>query len=185
MILAFLQNAYTSDEAQARRNEDARRDERMVSRFQHLLREAIAGDHPNHTYRRLRNALHPDICRLIWWENASPRWGWYSGQKFPADYAHIRGLLKSHSPEVVLAFGRVASDALKQIRIADAGSWQLIVGPHPAARGSDVPHRLVEMRVRLNQTYAFEPCPNCGLLCTGSSHCEHCYKCCGQEEGGR
>lgn len=55
-----------------------------------------------------------------------------SSGAFPADLDHIRGLLTEVRPDVVLAFGTVARDAM--LRIGYAG--ELIIGPHPTARGA-------------------------------------------------
>jgi len=57
--------------------------------------------------------------------------------------AHLLAL-DEERPDVVLAFGKIASQALP-------GLWTgpLITGPHPAARGAEVPARLKAMAAEL------------------------------------
>ena len=55
-------------------------------------------------------------------------------------------------PTVILAFGRVASDALVALMpfLAHEISAQLIVGPHPTARGIDTISAIRAIRVKLD-----------------------------------
>jgi hypothetical protein len=153
VILAFLQNAYTSSEEQARENEEKFADPRYARRHQPLLQEAIATYHQNFTYSVLRRTFG-ELCREIWWTNASPRWGWRHDHKFPADPVHIRAMITEHQPSVVLAFGRIAADALAKIRAEDGGAWLLLSAPHPAARMPDKMDQLRAMRAAIDEATA-------------------------------
>ena len=93
----------------------------------------------------LKSELGVEWCRKIVWAEASPEIGGRASSCFPADPIHLQAVLAEINPDVVLAFGRIASDALVALIPAD----KLIVGPHPTARGPDVPKRLREMRAAL------------------------------------
>lgn len=90
-------------------------------------------------------AVFGDRCRDIVWEEASPEIGGKASSCFPADHAHLRAVMEDVKPDVVLAFGRIASSALVQL----VPTGKLIVGPHPTARGDDVLARLRSMKAQL------------------------------------
>lgn len=94
------------------------------------------------TGRRLRAAFGEELCDKIIWEEQSPEIGGKASAAFPPDFAHIRGVLERHSPTHVIALGSLASDALTKILIDDNPPWNLICGPHPAARFPDIVARL-------------------------------------------
>lgn len=81
------------------------------------------------TGQRLEKALG-DLCDTIIWDECSREIGGKSSAAFPADLEHMRGAITEHVPDVILAFGKIAGDALKTI----APTQRVIYGPHPAAR---------------------------------------------------
>lgn len=90
------------------------------------------------TGRVLRDVFGVERCRSIVWEEASPEIGGHASSVFPADTAHLRAVLDCVRPSIVLAFGKIACDALS--RMVDG--HDLVVGPHPVARGADTLPRL-------------------------------------------
>jgi len=90
----------------------------------------------------------------IVWEEASPKIGGESSSKFPADIPHIRTAIIELAPDVVLAFGKVASEAMMKICADQEHTYppfNLIIGPHPAARSwnANVVERITRMRNEL------------------------------------
>ncbi|HET7229984.1 MAG TPA: SWIM zinc finger family protein [Longimicrobium sp.] len=122
-VLGLLQNGwYRNPERVAQlfaRRPEARRD--MIASL--LFAGCTTG-------RRLRSHLG-SLCDHITWEEASPRIGGESGACFPADAAHIRAALADVRPLVVVAFGRVAQDGMRQVA---EFTGTVIEAPHPAAR---------------------------------------------------
>lgn len=135
-VVAFLQNQWLDDPLRA---------EAMIERtpavrprlIKYALFQSLTG-------RRLVEVFGEECVEWVW-DNASPRIGGESSACFPADMGHVRAVLAEHGPDVVLAFGRVAS---KAVGLLD-GEFELITGPHPAARGDDVMARLRAMAERL------------------------------------
>jgi hypothetical protein len=140
-ILAILQNQWFKD-PDAVRAMYARRPEmrqELLRRF--LFMGCLTG-------RRLRAAFGEETCRRIVWEEASPEIGGESRAAFRADPAHILAAVEAHRPEVVLAFGKIASDAVTGLGL---GPGVLVLcGPHPAARRNPMPV-LREMAARLSK----------------------------------
>lgn len=101
----------------------------------------------SYTGKRLIEVFGDD-CKEWVWDNASPQIGDKPSACFPADMRHIKAVLSEHKPEVVLAFGRVAAEALQRAK----GDFRLITGPHPAARHDDVMNQLKSMRENLNDS---------------------------------
>jgi len=137
-VLAFLQNQWMNDPEKARE---------MIARTPmvrpRLIKYALF---QSHSGRRLKQVFG-DECLQWDWDNASPQIGGYPSSRFPADPAHIRALLEERDPDVVLAFGTVARDALRKAK----GRFRLIAGPHPAARQDDVIARLEKMANALKE----------------------------------
>lgn len=94
------------------------------------------------TGKRLRAAFG-DWCERIVWENASPVITAYPhAHAIPApDLDHVRRVLADIEPNIVLAFGKNARQAMQDI------GWRgvLIRGPHPAARFPDIAIQLASM----------------------------------------
>lgn len=131
-ILAFLQNQWFKDPEKAaeifERHPDRRNDLIRLYLFAGCL-----------TGRRLSAAFGDPLCRMITWEETSPRIGGESGSKFKPDFAHIRAAIEKHRPDVVVCFGRIAGDALRDISCQTEhhplpASLSIYFAPHPAAR---------------------------------------------------
>jgi hypothetical protein len=97
------------------------------------------------TGRVLMDVFDEDWVNSIVWEEASPEIGNHSSSVFPADIAHVKGVMDKHQPQVVLAFGKVAQEA-----VAGAWSGKVIKAPHPCARGSDTLAQIQRARTELD-----------------------------------
>lgn len=121
--LAFLQNMWVRDPDRVRALIE-KYGERYRDRLIHfaLFNGCLTG-------RRLKAAFGARLCSEIIWEEASPEIACEASGCPPADPAHIRAALERHSPDVVLCFGKIATDAVRPL-------WKgaLIIAPHPAAR---------------------------------------------------
>jgi hypothetical protein len=139
-ILAILQNQWFKDPKKVKK----------------IIEES---DHPNArewyiktflfwgclTGRRLKQVFGEELIDEIIFEEASPKIGGQSNSCFPADLDHIQNVIKKHEPTVILAFGKIASNALEIIQ----PKCRLIIGPHPAARQSSVLKELQFMKQEL------------------------------------
>jgi len=138
-ILAIMQNQWFQSPERVR--EILQRNAHRHGFQQAFCRRALARSFSG---RRLLAAFGEDRFREIRWENASRELGRESSSVFPADIEHVRAVLATVQPDVVLTFGGVARDAVCTVQTQHS-RWQWIVGPHPAARASDVPARLSTM----------------------------------------
>lgn len=129
-IVAFLQCQWFRDPnavraIYARRGSNLDKRAKLNARF--LFRESLTG-------RRLTEAFG-SRCRAIIWEEVSTQIGGGSSAVFPADLEHMCAVLNHHRPSVVLAFGKIAADAMRRIECDGADRpYAAIAGPHPAAR---------------------------------------------------
>lgn len=98
------------------------------------------------TGKRLRAALGEEWTGRIVWEEVSREIGGKSSSVFPADLEHMRDVISRHQPTTVIAFGKVASDAMRTIEF----NGILLHAPHPAARFPEVMDRLRELRFKLD-----------------------------------
>jgi hypothetical protein len=137
-ILAFLQNMWVRDPERVKASIALYGEEHRRRLITYAL---FAGCR---TGRRLRVAFGPETCKRILWEEASPEISGDPRKVCRPDHDHIRRVLLFHRPDIVLAFGHLASAAL-------AGLWDgpLISAPHPAARQTDVVLRLNEAAAKL------------------------------------
>lgn len=149
MILGFLQNAYTTDEVNAHRLETMFADVLKAEQMQARRKQGLF-EWNNYTGKLIKKYFGAELCNYIWWENASPRWGWESHHTFPPDHNHIKELLTRLQPTIVLTFGKMASNALKQISVEPEYNDRFILlpGPHPAARRSE---KYIELQTMHNQ----------------------------------
>lgn len=136
-ILAVMQNQWFRDPEAVKR---------IVARWPQRRRDLIgrflfAGCKSG----RVLKAVFQNRINSIVWEEASPEIGGESSSCFPADLDHLRAVLCDVQPDVVLAFGRIASDAMTALVPAE----KLITGPHPTARGGFVMQQLTRMRDKL------------------------------------
>ncbi len=116
-IVGFLQNAWFKQPERLRRHSPETRRRIWLYALYH-----------SYTGKKLRQHLGA-VYDDVHWENASPLVATHSTKAYRADYDHIAGVLTDQSPDVVLAFGQIASDAL-----AKCWHGHLLCGPHPAAR---------------------------------------------------
>lgn len=98
------------------------------------------------TGNRLWAIFGAKACDSIIWEESSTEIAGKSAGVFPADPHHIHAVIGHFRPDVILAFGRVATDAMEKLVPAGA---KLISGPHPAARRLTVVDELREMARQL------------------------------------
>lgn len=106
------------------------------------------------TGRILKAGLGEEWCRKIVWEEASLEVGGNASSVFPADSAHILAVIEGVKPAIILALGKIAADALTKLLPAlDYLQMvpQLIVGPHPTARGVDTVSALRDIRAKLDK----------------------------------
>lgn len=131
VAVAFLQNMWVRDPDRVRLL-IARHGDEYRTRFMHmaLFSGCLTG-------RRLKTAFGDDLLRTIHFEEASREIAGDSKTICPPDHTHIRKTLDQFNPKVVLAFGKIAHDAVVQ-------HWNgaLIKAPHPAARHPDTVSRL-------------------------------------------
>jgi hypothetical protein len=146
-IVAFLQNQWFKEpqrvlDAIARRPEETRE----AFRHQFLVRALFAGCH---TGKRLEAAFGPVLCDEIYWEEISREMGDYAASVFPPNIEHIKAVLKAQDPAIVIAFGKIAGEALRPL--APQSHWLFLETPHPAARFPDTLVRLKSTADRVKQ----------------------------------
>ena len=146
--LAFLQNMWVRDPGRVKHT-IAQDGEGFRRRF--LTYALFAGCL---TGRRLKAAFG-DLCDDIVWEEVSCEIGGKSSSVFPPDYAHITQRMAEEKPDVLLAFGKIACDAL--VFVAAPRPVPVISGPHPAARHSTVAAELSEMANKLREQFLCLP----------------------------
>jgi hypothetical protein len=145
MIVAFLQNQWFPGLA-AKRMEmlyakhGATPDDRADMNARYLFFRCLTG-------QRLRDAFGEDLCDKIVWENANPKIGSKSSDRFPPDPEHIRKVLDHFKPKAVLALGAEAGKGVADTRrlFDGSGAWTdfvIVTGPHPAGRAPDVMDKL-------------------------------------------
>lgn len=137
IIVAYLQNQYFNEPDRIKAIYAAHPDKRLELNKRYLFFSCRTG-------QVLREALGEDLCDQILWDNASPEIGSYSASKFKADPVHIRGVIEEVKPDLVLAFGKISCEAIKNLEL----SIPILYGPHPAARFDPMP-ALREMKIAL------------------------------------
>jgi len=141
-ILAVMQNQWFKNPDRMRTILDHGL-KRGLKRHDFIMRTLFMGCK---TGRVLKSVFGETLCRSIIWEEASPNIGGHASSAFPADVNNLQTILEEINPDLVLAFGRIASDTL----IPLVPESMLLIGPHPAARGNDTVARLEAMLVHLN-----------------------------------
>lgn len=156
IILAFLQNQWFENPELTRRMyaEHPERRNRYIQAF--LFMGCLSG-------RRLKEALGQDLCGQIIWEEASPQIAGHSAAAFPPDPKHIAQAIENFKPDIILAFGRIASDGLEEAirKLSNVGDnfvngwpehvpFTIIKGPHPASRGLELPAQLRKVKQELD-----------------------------------
>lgn len=80
-------------------------------------------------------AAFGDMYNKIHWDNANWRHTSVVNGRVPADLEHINRVLVLTQPDLVLAFGKVAKEALDSMLVAYP-TIELIACPHPTAFGN-------------------------------------------------
>jgi len=137
-IRAFLQNQWFKDPERVRAIY-ARHPEHRQGLTARFLFMSVTG-------KRLRAAFG-DVIEDIVWENASPEIGGKSSASFRADLKHMVKLIEDEKPDVILAFGKSATEAIDEID----PKILCICGPHPAARQPNTREKLAEMANKLQE----------------------------------
>lgn len=148
-ILAFLQNQWFRDPEGIKEIFAAHpeRRERYIAAY--LFMGCLTG-------RRLKSAFGEELCDRIVWEEISSEIGGHASSKFPPDPEHIERVIRKHEPDVIICFGKLASDGLSTM-IARLGTlpikgFSVLYGPHPAARQNPMPAlRAIANRLKRRQ----------------------------------
>lgn len=135
-VLCILQNQWFKDPEAVKKIFDRWPHKRNYLIASYLFMGCLTG-------RRLRSAFGEELCDEIIWEEASPQVGGVSSSRFPADPKHIADAIIKHQPSIVIALGSIASSgvmaAMSRIVQDERFQFQLITGPHPAARQDPIP----------------------------------------------
>ena len=135
-ILAFLQNQWFPEPQKIQRIFDRYPDRRndLIARF------LFAGCR---TGKRLISALGEELCGRIIWEESSPRLGSHASSKFPADFDHIEDAIKRFNPDVIVCFGKISGDAVREaverFRSVHGMTFPVLYAPHPASWQNPMP----------------------------------------------
>jgi len=98
------------------------------------------------TGQRLKQTFG-EWCDRIVWDESTREIADNPKTIFPADLNHMRQVIVEIKPRAIIAFGKIAGDALCKI----SNSW--ILAPHPAARGNDTIQRLVRAKMQLEERF--------------------------------
>lgn len=125
-VLAFMQNMWVRDPERVKA---------MIAKYGDLYRRkaipmflfagCVSG-------RRLKQVLGEELCRAITWDEVSREISNHPSFVPTPDYDHMRTTIEHVKPDVVVCFGRIASDAIRSV-----WTGKTIRAPHPAARGPD------------------------------------------------
>lgn len=137
-IMAIMQNQWLDKAEQRQRTNERIREEKGEEYYFKLRDRQIA-------YALFAGCLSGKILKQhlgdlvdeISWQEASPVIGSKASDNFPPDIHHIGSTIARIVPDVVITFGRNASDGVR-IAIISGGllphTFQVIESPHPAAR---------------------------------------------------
>lgn len=127
-ILCFLQNQWERDaDDWNQRYERMELDLRLRLR-QRIITGYICNGH-SMTAKRLQEAFG-NMLKEMTFENASPRIGNKSSDKFPPDLEHIKAVIDHVQPLLIVTFGKIAHDGVSKVWPQE----QLLPLPHPVAR---------------------------------------------------
>lgn len=96
------------------------------------------------TGRRLTAALG-ELTDQIVWEESTREIAGDTKTIFPPDLQHIEKVILELKPTAVIAFGKIAADAVFRVLSGCRISCVFIAAPHPAARQADTPEQLKRM----------------------------------------
>lgn len=122
-IVAFLQNLWVKEDVAAVHARFAKNGEAYRRRF--IQRCLFAGCL---TGRRLTQTFGHELLGGMLFEESTREISGDSRSSFPPNLGHIRAVLEELQPRVVVAFGKIATLAVKQV-------WDgpLVIAPHPAS----------------------------------------------------
>lgn len=144
-VVAFLQNQWFKDVERMEKIQAS-----FIERFHPIGREKFVETflfYSCMTGKRIKHCFGEDLTEKIVWEETSMKMGGTASSVFKADYDHMLAVLAKHEPKIVLAFGKVASEACRSLE--SEGLWSpgvtLMCGPHPVARGGSSPLKAMEI----------------------------------------
>lgn len=109
------------------------------------------------TGRNLQKAFGDELIEQITFEETTREIAGDPKIIFPADLGHIKACLELHKPTVVLAFGKIAHDAVRPL-----WTGEYISAHHPASRNPASYQTLIDAASRLrsiNQPNEIRKCP--------------------------
>jgi len=135
-ILAFMQNQWLKDPERHKRTMQRYIDRGKPELAEDLRRRMIhyalfAGCR---TGQILKKFLGDDVCSKIIWDEASKEVGGHSSSCFKADHDHMRSRIDEEKPGIVIAFGKIAGDALDKLSPTEV---YRIIMPHPTGRAKN------------------------------------------------
>lgn len=144
-IVAFLQNLWVKNPDRVREMFARRPDGREFMLRMLLFRGGRTG-------KILRENLGQDLCNQIVWEESTTQIGGDAKSVFPPEPEHIRRVLLKHQPEIVLAFGKVAAQAVFGVlpALPPPAMVHFLSAPHPCARSAQDPRGAIrELRAKI------------------------------------
>jgi hypothetical protein len=139
-IVAFLQNQWFKDPERVKRLIAQHGDEYRRRLITYALFLGCK------TGRVLRSVFG-DLCDEVLWEESSKEISGNPSEVFPPDLIHIKSVLVMEEPDIVIAFGKIACQAVQPLVEAE----RYIAAPHPAARGELILPLLRGAKVLLEQ----------------------------------
>jgi len=139
-VVAFLQNQWWHDPEGVRREIEKHGEKYRRRLLVYGLSQCRSGKVLEKTIASVIGA--PDF-KDIYWENVSRQFGGRSAAKFPADLTHIGQVILDQRPDVILCFGKVASEAVPDLALCE--DLHVLIADHPAARrGHDSLHKMAK-----------------------------------------
>lgn len=134
VILAFLQNQYFNQPERVAKlyaEHGTTPEGRAKLNAMLLFLKSLTG-------RRLKSAFGEELCNKIIWEEASKDVGSVASHCPDPDPQHIKQCIEHFSPDIVLAFGKVAQSGVSSACGDMIINFRYFEGPHPAARHATV-----------------------------------------------
>lgn len=88
----------------------------------------LAALHASRSGQRICHVIQSAPNVEIWWDNTTPLVGNHPDSVIPIDYDHVRNVLNTQKPDMVLVFGKQAAEAVKIC------TCPIMILPHPAYR---------------------------------------------------
>jgi hypothetical protein len=138
IVLAILQNTWARDPARV--TESLERFAKLGIRHKFVAKLLFSG---SLTGRRIQAAFGSFVDDMIF-EEASPIVTGASSGSPPADFDHLRECIDRHKPDVIISFGKTASDAVAKLFAADQiqKAFHFLRTVHPACRDGSTPEQL-------------------------------------------